>query len=269
MDSILITGVSSGIGLGLAEMFLSKGYKVFGSVRNIQNCKKLSEKYGVNFIPLIFDIQHHSEIDIAEQRIKEILGKEKLSAIINNIGYAEFGPLLHVPTSIMKKHFNILVLGQLYIIQKFFPYLLSSTKSEPSRIINISSISGVNAYKFAGCYVTCKHAFEGMSKTLRIELKQYGIKVIVIAPGNIITPIWDKQIVENPSIYNNTDYFSEFSCHINSIKNFVSQTAMTVEEFLNAFYKIFQKKNPAERYTIIKQNNKLLARIKPVRVVKG
>ena len=81
-----------------------------------------------------------------------------------------------------------------------------SLRGEPGRIINISSVSGKSAFPFVGAYAASKHGLEGFSETLRRELILYGIDVIVIGPGPIATPIWDKGEQADTSLYANTDY---------------------------------------------------------------
>ena len=256
MKKVLITGVSSGTGLGLTDKFINEGYQVVGSVRTHEKATELQSRFGKTFIPLIFDVTRPGQVASAAKKLKHQLGVDYLSAIINNAGSAEIGPLLHVSTEEFKEHLNVLVVGQLSVIQNFYKFLIpDDTNQAVGRIINITSISGVGANYLFGCYASGKHALEGLSKTLRNECLIYGIKVVVVAPGNIATAIWDKQTDDIVEKYRNTDYYSSLKNSIRSISSDVVKQAMSVEEFSDAFYSVFEDVSPVDRYTIIKSRN--------------
>lgn len=253
MDTILITGVSSGTGRGLARQFVGKGYRVVGTVRNSQNAVELQNQLGSLFIPLILDITKSDQVESASIRLKHELGISYLSAIINNAGTTTIGPLLHVSLEEFKDNLNVLVVGHLCVIQHFYKFLLPSAQNQTAgKIINITSISGVGPNYLFGSYTTGKHALEGLSKTLREECEIYGIKVIVVAPGSIVTAIWDKQTEKTADKYRDTDYYDPLRKKIKDIDTSVPKEAMSVDEFVNAFYTIFNEANPTNRYTIIK-----------------
>lgn len=250
---ILITGASSGTGLGLCEKFINEGFQVIGNVRSQENAEKLKSRFPNNFIPLIFDITKPDQVKAASLSLTSEFGIKHLSTIINNAGSAKIGPLLHVSPDELTEHLNILVVGQLTVIQNFYNFLTpEQPHAEAGRIINITSVSGVNANYLFGCYTAAKHALEGMSKTLRRECKIYGIKVTVVAPGNIATALWDKQTIELAEKYRHTDYFEELTSSLRNITSSTVKTAMSVEEFSDAFYRVFAETEPANRYTIVK-----------------
>ena len=259
MKKLLITGVSSGTGLGLTNKFISEDYQVIGSVRTHEKAAELQSRFGERFVPLIFDITKPDEVAAASEKLRDQFGVEYLSAIINNAGTAKIGPLLHVPLDELKEHLDILVVGQLSVIQNFFKFLIpDGVDHEVGRIINITSVSGVEANNLFGCYASGKHALEGLSKTLRQECLIYGIKVLTVAPGNIATAIWDKQTEEITEKYRNTDYYDFLKDKIRYISSNVVKESMSVEEFSSAFYSVFNDVDPADRYTIVKsRNNKL------------
>jgi short-subunit dehydrogenase len=271
MKKVLITGVSSGTGLGLADKFISEGYQVIGTVRTHEKATELQSRFGKALVPLVFDVTKPDQVASASRTLKQELGVEYLSAIINNAGSAEIGPLLHVSTEEFKEHLNVLVVGQLSVIQTFYQFLMpEDTNQTVGKIINITSISGVWANYLFGCYVAGKHALEGLSKTLREECAIYGIKVIVVAPGNIATTIWDKQTDEITEKYRNTDYYSSLKNTISNIRSNVVKNAMSVDEFSDAFYSIFKDISPANRYTIIKsRNNRIPFSKAKVRIIRS
>ena len=267
-SAVLITGVSSGIGLGMTREFLRRGHRVFGSVRSEDKAEELRLTLGEGFEPLVFDVCDQPSIDRAEARLRTLLPSAQLSALINNAGFAEMGPILHVSPDNLTRHLNTLVVGQLRVIQSFFRYLSASAKA-PGRIINVSSISGVQASSFFGCYVAGKHALEGMSKTLREEVRRYGIPVIVVAPGNIATEIWGKQRADQLEPYRQTDFFAALQQRLQWIASDAVPNSMSVGEFSAALYEIFSDAKPADRYTIVKGKKPgLLPSRRAVRVMK-
>jgi len=106
-SNVLITGVTSGTGLGLTKKFLDQGYQVFGSVRNAEKAEELQHELGKNFIPLVFDICKPEEISAAAKKLKIRLGEGSLSAIINNAGSARIGPLLYVSLDELREHLEV------------------------------------------------------------------------------------------------------------------------------------------------------------------
>ena len=254
---VLITGVSSGTGLGLTKKFLDQGYQVFGSVRSAEKAEQLRDELGNNFFPLVFDICNIEEITAAAEQLKAQLEKGGLSAIINNAGSASIGPLLYVSLDEFRAHLDMLVVGHLAVIQKFYRYLIpEDPRYGTGKIINISSVSGEGHNYLFGCYAAGKHALEGLSKTLRKELEMFGIRVIVVAPGNIHTSIWEKQTEDIIDKYVDTEYFPALRQSLATINSSVIETAMTIEDFSEAFFSIYQEKEPADRYTIAKTRRK-------------
>lgn len=234
----------------MTEALLREGHRVFGSVRSEDTATRLQDQLGDRFTPIVFDLGSSTQIAQAKEQIVSYLDGGDLNAIINNAGMAEIGPLLHVDPKELARHLDILVTGQLRVIQAFAPLLASS--SIPRRIFNISSISGKWPNTFFGCYAAGKHALEGMSKTLRLELRKDNIDVIVIAPGNIATDIWSKQTMETVDRYKGTDYYSPLKARVQAIQNTMADEAMTIEEFSRLFCDIFSQPKPASRYTIMK-----------------
>lgn len=249
--SVLITGVSSGIGLGMAKQFLRAGHRVFGSVRSREKAEELRGVLGEAFAPLMFDVCNQAEIDQADEALQRALPDGRLAALINNAGSAEIGPLLHVAPATLERHLETLVVGQLRVIQRFFKYL-TAPPLPPGRIINISSVSGVDVNPYFGCYAAAKHALEGLSKTLREEVRRYGVNVVVVAPGNIATDLWAKQRPDLIEPYRETDDYPALQKRLEWISADAVRNAMSVEEFAAALYRIFAEPQPANRYTIVK-----------------
>jgi NAD(P)-dependent dehydrogenase (short-subunit alcohol dehydrogenase family) len=209
MQSVVVTGVSTGIGWGTTKILLQKGFRVFGSVRKTQDAERLSKEFGANFIPLIFDVTDEAAVQVAANQVREQLNGETLFGLINNAGIAMPGPLIHLDTNDFRHQLEVNLVSVLIVTKAFAPLLGSdrSLRGAPGRIINISSVGGKRGSPFLGAYSASKHGLEGFSESLRRELILYGIDVIIIGPGAVATPIWDKGEQVDTTPYANTEYF--------------------------------------------------------------
>lgn len=208
MRSVVVTGVSTGIGWGILKVLIQNGFRVFGSVRKSQDAERLTKEFGEAFVPLIFDITDEAGVQTAAQQVHEQFNGETLFGLVNNAGVAVPSPLMHQPIEDFRKQMEINLIGQLIVTQAFLPLLGTdrSLKGNPGRIINMSSVSGKGGYPFLGAYAASKFALEGFSESLRRELMLYGIDVIIVGPGSVATPIWDKAEDLDISIYSGTEY---------------------------------------------------------------
>jgi NAD(P)-dependent dehydrogenase (short-subunit alcohol dehydrogenase family) len=194
MQSIVITGVSTGIGWGVTKLLIERGCRVFGSVRREEDAERLRREFGEPFIPLFFDVTQEEKVHAAAEQVRAQLNGETLFGLINNAGIAVGGPLMHLPTDEFRHQLEVNLVGVLIVTKAFLPLLGAdrSLRGRPGRILNISSVSGKIGYPFMGPYAASKHGLEGFSESLRRELMLYGIDVIIIGPGSVATAIWDK-----------------------------------------------------------------------------
>jgi len=204
MRTILVTGVSTGIGKAIAEELLrTKEFYVIGSVRNKDDSIGLKEKFENLFYEVIFDVTKKDEILNAKKDIEEILKNNKsyLSCLINNSGIAIGGPVRYLDVDLFRKQFEVNLFGLIEVTKVFLDLLIdSNTYKMKNKIINIGSISGKRSYPFVAPYTSSKHALEGFNDALRRELLLHDVDVVLIEPGPIKTPIWNKvpDIEDNP-----------------------------------------------------------------------
>jgi short-subunit dehydrogenase len=209
MRAVLITGVSSGIGESIADELLSADeFIVIGSVRNIDDAKILKDKYK-NFYEVIFDVTNKDAILKGKIEVERILKENNsyLSCLINNAGIAVGGPVRYLDVDFFRHQFEVNFFGLIEVTKIFLDLLIDSNKYKmKNKIINIGSISGKRSYPFVAPYTSSKHALEGFSDSLRRELMIHELDVILLEPGPIKTPIWDKvpDIEKNPFL--NTEY---------------------------------------------------------------
>jgi hypothetical protein len=205
---VLVTGASTGIGYACVEALLASGRFVFGSVRKKADARRLKEVFGDDFAPLLFDVMDEEAIKRAVAVVDQRLAGGTLEGLVNNAGVALPGPLLYQPIEEFRRQFEVNVVGQLRVIQAFAPLLGAGAarNGRPGRIVNMSSVAGTIASPFVGAYASSKHALEGLSDALRRELMIFGVDVIVIEPGVVRTPIWDKAQEADFSRYDSTPY---------------------------------------------------------------
>jgi NAD(P)-dependent dehydrogenase (short-subunit alcohol dehydrogenase family) len=194
MKSVVVTGVSTGIGWGCVKVLIASGFRVFGSVRKEADADRLVKEFGSNFTPLIFDVTDGAAVAKGAQQVEAALGGKTLAGLVNNAGIAVPGPLLELKIVEFERQLAVNLSGPLIVTQAFAPLLGAdrSRRGAPGRIVMMSSVGGKNAMPFLGPYCASKFGLEGMSESLRRELMIFGIDVIVIAPGTIATPIWGK-----------------------------------------------------------------------------
>ena len=192
--SVVITGVSSGIGFASARTLVERGYRVFGSVRNEADAQRVRAALGAEFVALVFDVTDGAGIARAADTVAAQIGGQCLAALINNAGIGPTGPLLLEPPEEIRRVFEVNVFGAIAVTRAFLP-LLGGRRNAPrprGRIVNISSFNGGVSVPFAIAYSASKHALEAITDGLRRELWIYGIDAIAIEPGTIRTEIWDK-----------------------------------------------------------------------------
>ncbi|HTR83165.1 MAG TPA: SDR family NAD(P)-dependent oxidoreductase [Reyranella sp.] len=192
MRSVVISGVSTGIGFGLAQELGRQGIRVFGTIRDAALEASLRGPLGPDFVPLVLDVTDRAAIDRAAATVARETEGSGLFGLVNNAGICDPGPLANIAPEALRRHLEVNVIGVLNMVQAFLPLLRKSDAGRPGRIVNISSVSGKIAYPFMGAYAASKFGLEAMSDSLRRELMVYGVDVILIEPGSIDTPIWDK-----------------------------------------------------------------------------
>jgi NAD(P)-dependent dehydrogenase (short-subunit alcohol dehydrogenase family) len=207
-QSVVVTGVSTGIGWGISKILLANGFQVYGNVRRQTDANRLADEFGGAFTPLVMDVTDRESVNRAALQVEEQLGSNTLTGLVNNAGIAINGPLLYFPLEDYRRQLEVNLIAPLSVTQAFAPLLGADRKrlGNPGRVINISSTGGKIGVPFLGAYVASKHGLEGMSETLRRELMIHRIDVIVIAPGSVVIAIWGKAEAEDLSAYAKTEY---------------------------------------------------------------
>ena len=206
--AVVVTGASTGIGRAAAAKAVGEGAHVFASVRKDADAEGLKQDFGEAVTPLLFDVADESAVRAGAAKVAEALAGRRLFGLVNNAGIAVPGPLLHLDTEELRRQFEINLFG-VHNVTRAFADLLGADPQrtgQPGRIVMISSVGGQNGSPFVGPYSASKFALEGYSQSLRRELMLYGIDVIVVGPGAIATPIWDKAEQGDLQRFENTPY---------------------------------------------------------------
>lgn len=185
---VLVTGASSGIGEACARHLADLGFNVFAGVRNPRDGERIA---GDRIEPAIIDVTDDASVASAAEQIRGAVSNGGLAGLVNNAGIAVAGPLEFVEVADFQRQLEVNVTGVLRATQAMLPLIRAGGRG---RIVNISSIGGRVALPLVGPYNASKFALEGLSDSLRRELRPWGIHVALIEPGAVATPIWDKGI---------------------------------------------------------------------------
>ena len=270
MQSVVITGVSSGIGWGTTKVLIQRGFRVFGSVRKQKDAERLSREFGEGFMPLIFDVTDEAAVKAAAKMVRKQLKGEKLFGLVNNAGIAVPAPLIHQSTDDFRNQIEVNLVSVLVVTKAFVPLLGSdhSLHGRPGRIVNISSVGGRIGAPFLGAYAASKHGLEGFSESLRRELMLYGIDVIIVGPGSVATPIWDKGAQTDLSSYADTDYLDAAQRMMKFMVN-DGKHGYPPEKVGEVVLQALTASHPRVRYAVVPGSafNRILQQIVPKRVV--
>lgn len=181
---VVITGCSTGIGRAAALHLAERGFQVLAGVRKEKDAASFHGKNGIT--PVIIDVTDDKTVKSAATH--PLLSEASEVHLINNAGIALGGPVEATPLPRWKQQFDVNVFGLVEVTQAFLPYI----RATRGRIVNISSVAGIAASPYLAPYAASKFAVEAISDSLRRELKQFGVKVIILEPGPIKTPIWEK-----------------------------------------------------------------------------
>lgn len=194
MESILITGASTGIGRTTALHLVERGFQVFAGVRSVASAASLEKAVRdgglkADLMRVVrLDVSKEATIETVVTEIDQAVGRRGLKGLVNNAGIVAAGPLEALPIERIREQFDVNVFGLLRVTQMALPLL----RRGRGRVVNVSSISGRISTPGIGAYSASKFAVEALSDALRREVADQGLFVSLIEPGPIQTPIWDK-----------------------------------------------------------------------------
>lgn len=255
----VVTGASSGIGLATAQELAHRGFHVLAGVRKQQDADRLA---GENVEPVIVDVTDEKQVVALADCVANDPEGRRLGALVNNAGVALNGPAEAIPLAEWRRHFDVNFFGHVAVVQALLPALISSGDG---RLVNVSSIGGRVAFPTYGAYAAAKFALEGFSDVLRREVGRLGVKVIVIEPGTVATPMWGKGIatMDELSAVMTADQHARYDDLIAAMNKQAKGQAGSGIRPLRAAEVIaeaIQSRKPRTRY-LVGRDAKLLARI--------
>src|SRR6204780_5232642 len=267
---VVVTGVSTGIGLGTTKVLVSKGFRVFGSVRKQADADRLQREVGDGFVPLMMDITDADAVQQAAQKVGSMTGDRNLVGLVNNAGAVVSGPLLYLRPSEYRRQLDVNMIAPLVVIQAFAPFLgTDKTRRGPNgRIVMVTSSTAKVVIPLLGAYCSSKCGLEGMSDALRRELMLYGIDVVIIEPGTVNTEMYDKGEKEDLSEFKQTEYWAAVQKFQKWIVNEARTDGLPPERLGEAVHVALSTAKPNARYAVVPQRfkNWTLPRLLPVRM---
>jgi NAD(P)-dependent dehydrogenase (short-subunit alcohol dehydrogenase family) len=267
---VVVTGVSTGIGWGTTKVLVSKGFRVFGSVRKQADADRLLREFDNGFVPLMMDITDADAVHRAAQQVSSMIGDRNLVGLVNNAGIVVSGPMLYLRPSEYRRQLEVNMISPLVVIQAFAPLLGTDKKRQgpAGRIVNITSSGAKVPIPLLGAYSASKCGLEGMSDVLRLELMLFGIDLVMIEPGFVNTTMYDKGETEDLSEFKATEYWKA----VQNFQKFIvaeGRKGLSPERLGEAIHLALSTAKPKARYAVIKQRfkNWTLPRLLPSRML--
>ncbi len=269
--NVLVTGASTGIGEACALHLDRLGWRVFAGVRRDEDGARLKAQAptGSQLTPVRIDVTDETQVVAALETIRTAVGAEGLSGLVNNAGVARGGPIEFLPLDEWRDQFEVNIIGQIAVTKA----ALALIRPVKGRVVFIGSISGRVSPPMVAPYSASKHAIEALGAALREELLPWGIKVAVVEPGVIKTPIWAKgrdRVDEFEQLFG-ADALELYRSHIDTIRASIDKSerrGVPAAKVADAVEHALTSDRPRHRY-LVGPDAKLagnLARVVPDRL---
>ena len=244
---VLITGCSTGIGRATAERLADSGWSVFATARRAESIEDLKER-GCEVLAL--DVTDESSMVKGVRTVEERAGGA-VGALVNNAGYSQSGAVETVPMESVRRQFETNVFGLMRICQLVLPGM---RKAGEGRIVNVSSMGGKLVFPGGGVYHATKHAVEALSDALRFEVAGFGVDVVVIEPGLIITEFGETAAGSLAEVQEHGPY-SKFNSDVarvtaNAYSGPMARFGAGPEAVAEKIAKALTARRPSTRYTV-------------------
>lgn len=239
----LITGASSGIGEATAIQLSEAGYTTYGAARRVERMDHL-KSLGIR--PIAMDVTDDASMETGVAQIVSEAGR--IDVLVNNAGYGSYGALEDVPMSEAKAQFDVNVFGGALLTQLVLPHMRAQRSG---KIVNITSMGGRFSMPLGAWYHATKFALEGLSDCLRMEVKQFGIDVIVIEPGAVRSE-WNGIAEEKLKEVSGS---GPYAGQANAVADFLSSETMRTrssspELIAETILKAISTRRPRTRYAV-------------------
>jgi NAD(P)-dependent dehydrogenase (short-subunit alcohol dehydrogenase family) len=260
--SVLVTGASTGIGRATALRLDEAGWRVFAGVRKSEDAESLQGTASPQLTPVSLDVTDPQQIvDVAALVERE--SENGLDGLVNNAGVAIPGPLETIPLEDFRRQLEVNLVAYVAMTQALLPQI----RRAEGRVVFVSSIGGRVAFPFAGAYHAAKFATEAVGDVFRQELRPWNLKVLIIEPGSIDTPIWERGQRKGEEIEAkspNTTLL--YGAAIEKFRKLIEDTAergIPPEKVAKAISHALESSRPKSRY-LVGLDAKVQARLQPL-----
>lgn len=249
-DAVFLTGASTGIGRATALRLARRGTVVYAGVRKTEDAAALVAEGGAAIRPVIVEVTDAASVAAAYATIANA-NDVVLRAVVNNAGVAVSGPLEVLPLAELRRQFDINFFATIAIAQTFLP-LLRVTRG---RIVNVSSIGGKLAAPFVGAYAASKFALEAASDAMRLELRPFGVRVILVEPGAVKTPIWSNSAAASAHVFDDAtsalrDAYAPMVANMRKLAQRMGASGIDADVVARAIERALLSKEPRARYLV-------------------
>jgi NAD(P)-dependent dehydrogenase (short-subunit alcohol dehydrogenase family) len=260
--SVIVTGASTGIGRATALRLDASGWRVFAGVRDPADGESLRAAGSERLTPLTLDVTDPEQIAAAAVRVEEE-SEDGLHGLVNNAGVAIPGPLETIPLEDFRRQLEVNLVAYVAVTQA----MLHSIRKAKGRVVFVSSIGGRIAFPFGGPYHASKFGTEAIGDVFRQELRPWGLRVAIVEPGSIDTPIWERgqrKATEIEAKSPKTDLL--YGAAIEKFRKVIQDTAergIPPEKVAKAIAHALESSRPRTRY-LVGLDAKVQARLKPL-----
>lgn len=241
----VVTGTTSGIGYETCLSLARDGFYTFATVRDVKKAEKIvqiAKKENLKIEIIELDVDDEKSISTAIQKI--LSKKQQIDVLVNNAGWGLFGSVEDVPVKDFRAQFETNFFGIISIIQKIAPVM---RKQKSGVIVNISSVAGKIGFPGSPAYISSKFALEGLSESLRYELGQFGVKVIIIEPGVIKSNFFSSMKIAEPKP---DSPYKEITEKVIMGVKMMAELGTPPSEVATIILKAIKEKEPKPRYIV-------------------
>jgi len=233
---VLITGASSGIGKAIALFLSEKGITVYGTSRTLKDDSNL---------PFTFVALDVLNVETIQKAVATIIDKEgRLDVLVNNAGMGITGPIEDTPTDEMRSVFNTNLFGPIDVMKAVLPQM---RKQQSGKIINVTSIAGYMGLPYRGMYSASKGALELVTESIRMEVKNFGIDIVNVAPGDFATNIAAGRY--HTPVFENSAYKKVYEENL-ALMNSHVDSGMDPIEMAKAIFKVINTEKTKIHYKV-------------------
>ncbi len=262
--SVLVTGASSGIGRETVLLLAARGFQVFAGVRKPADGAALARAFGASrngsgapsgqqgsLTPVIIDVTRAPSIAAALRKVRKAVEPGTPFSLVNNAGIAVAAPLELLALEDLRRQFEVNVFGQVAVTQAFLPLI----REGRGRIVFMGSLFGRISVPLVSPYSAAKFAIEAVADAFAIELHKWGIRVSLMEPGNIDTPIWEKFLAKGmeartPDARARKALYADAEASMHRLAKFFSSTGLTPGKVASVVHHALTARRPRTRYLV-------------------